>query len=513
MKKLITIFVVLCFVACTAFANTGKDGNLPTGQTSAAQVTNPSQQRMKVLSDKKLCTMKAGAIRESFKVSPDLSKVAYVAGEHGKQYVIINDDENQKFEGIGGLILSPDGSRIVYGAHSDKGWHVVLDGKASEQFYDAVGGFTFSPDSRRLAYIALKQGKTVVIVDGRELDSCRVVRQPVFSPDSKQVAYIAIDEEGKHFVGVDGRRGKGYSAIGGDTPKFSPHGSRLAYIAVENNKFFVVVDGEDGERFDEIVTSFGEFIWFTSDGKHFAYVGKNNVGGKEESYLMLDNKVQSRYKAIYCCTFSPRDDRLAYAGKTKDGVYLILDGNRSDLKFDDILRIQWKPDGSGIALIAQSNRKQRVVINKEEQRDYDSIYDNRVVFSQNGKRYAYVGVRGKSCHIVVDGKETGAYPGLGAPVSFSNDGKNFAYGALINYDMERAQALEIMRLAGIGDWEKIIGRGEQKMVLIINNTKGAVHDGFLTAGNAIPTWNNDNALRYLYISQQVNIHSTLVRLE
>jgi len=496
---------------CIIFGFLG--GFIAHGQTGEVAASDPGTAGIGVLSDKKLCTMHAGAIRQSFVVSSDLSKVVYVVGERGKQHVMINDNKSVGFAGVGGLTLSPDASRMVYGAQTDNRWHVVLDGKASEASYKAVGGFAFSPNSQRIAYIALRQGKTIVIVDGQELGSYRIVRQPVFSPDNKRVAYIAIDEDSKHLVCVDGKGAKRYSAIAMDTPEFSPDGSRLAYVVAEDNKFFIVVDGQEGDRFDGIGTSFGKFIWFSSDGKHFAYVGKNKVETGEESYLILDNEKTSRYEAIYCVAFSPTTDRIAYAGKTEDGVYLNLDGKRTALKFDDILRIQWKPDGSGVALVAEDEGQRRVVMQKEHQPDYDSIHKNRVVFSQDGRRYAYVGVRKRSWHVVVDGKETGVYPGLGAPVSFSADGKHFAYGALIKYDMERVQALEIMRLAGMGDWDKIIGRGEQKMVLIVDKVQGRVHEGFLTAGGAAPIWQDNGPLKYLYISEGRNIRSAVIHLE
>jgi hypothetical protein len=84
-----------------------------------------------------------------------------------------------------------------------------VDGVEGKE-YDGVGGVVFSPDSQRVAYMARRGDKVLVVMDGvegKEYDAIGVY--PVFSPDSKRVAYEA-KRGGKQLVAVDGVEGKEY---------------------------------------------------------------------------------------------------------------------------------------------------------------------------------------------------------------------------------------------------------------------------------------------------------------
>ena len=72
------------------------------------------------------------------------------------------------------------------------------------------------------------------------------------SPDSKRVAYVAMEKE-KQFVVVDGEEGKQYDGIVEGFFIFGPDSKRVAYGAREIGKRFVVVDGEEGKQYDGIV--------------------------------------------------------------------------------------------------------------------------------------------------------------------------------------------------------------------------------------------------------------------
>jgi len=103
------------------------------------------------------------------------------------------------------------------------------------------------------------------------------------SPDSKRVAYVSI-EGNKQFVVVDGKEQKKYDGIGASTLIFSPDSKRMAYAAKMGDKWFVVVDGKEQKQYDGIGA---HSLIFSPDSKRVAYVaGVGNkqlviVGGKE----------------------------------------------------------------------------------------------------------------------------------------------------------------------------------------------------------------------------------------
>ncbi|MCS7216069.1 MAG: hypothetical protein NZ826_08025 [Thermodesulfovibrio sp.] len=53
-------------------------------------------------------------IKESFKVSPDSKRVAYVAGAGNKWFVVIDGKEGKKYDGIGGKIIFDSSDSLHY---------------------------------------------------------------------------------------------------------------------------------------------------------------------------------------------------------------------------------------------------------------------------------------------------------------------------------------------------------------------------------------------------------------
>ena len=88
--------------------------------------------------------------------------------------------------------VSPDSTRVAYGAKVDNKWLVVADGKEGKQ-YDIImeGTPIFSPDSKRVAYVAETGGKCFVVMDGKERKHYDFTGSLVFSPDSMRLAYAA----------------------------------------------------------------------------------------------------------------------------------------------------------------------------------------------------------------------------------------------------------------------------------------------------------------------------------
>lgn len=102
------------------------------------------------------------------------------------------------------------------------------------------------------------------------------------SPDNKRIAY-GVDIGNKRFVVVDGKEEKKYDNIGIDTLIFSPDSRRLAYAARIGNKECVIVDGKVEKQYDGIVALGGGRIVFDSpDSLH--YFALNN----EKLYLIYE---------------------------------------------------------------------------------------------------------------------------------------------------------------------------------------------------------------------------------
>jgi roadblock/LC7 domain-containing protein len=109
-------------------------------------------------------------IQETFRVSPDSKRVAYMARLGNKIFVVVDGQEEKQYDGIGatGPIFSPDSKRVAYMARLGNKRFVVVDGKEEKQ-YDGLAGPLFSPDSKRVAYMARLGNKIFVVVDGKAI--------------------------------------------------------------------------------------------------------------------------------------------------------------------------------------------------------------------------------------------------------------------------------------------------------------------------------------------------------
>ena len=74
------------------------------------------------------------------------------------------------------------------------------------------------------------------------------------SPDGKRMAHAAKKGK-KWFLVVDGRDGTKYDGLVPVSQIFSPDGKCVAYIAMTGKKQFVVVDGREGSGYDMVVTN------------------------------------------------------------------------------------------------------------------------------------------------------------------------------------------------------------------------------------------------------------------
>ena len=136
--------------------------------------------------------------------------------------------------------VSPDNQRVAYVARVGNKQLVAVDGVEGKQ-YDGTSTPVFSPDSQRVAYAAQVGNKQLVVVDGVEGKQYDGTSTPVFSPDSQRVAY-SVQVGSKWLVVVDGVEGKQYGGIvnlGGGRIIFDSPDS-LHYLAGKGNKFYLV---------------------------------------------------------------------------------------------------------------------------------------------------------------------------------------------------------------------------------------------------------------------------------
>lgn len=380
--------------------------------------------------------------------SSDGNRVALAASLNGEWHMIINDETGPAYESMGYPVFSPDGTRLAYSVKKDGKWYMIIDGVMSDA-YDNFGlesidlgsikpnsyGIPpmFSPNSKRVAYVAQNSSGQFVVIDGQagkpydeisvnwDVDggfNIFVVQPPIlFSPDSQHFAYVA-QEQGRLSIVVDG---KGqllpYDQIRLSSLSFSPDGAKFGYVAGQNNKHFAVINGKKENSFTDI----NSFV-FSPDSQHVAYCAQRDT----KWYVALDGKESPSYDVVMGASFdvgsapvfSPDSQHIAYsAGKDAKG-FVIVDGQEGQ-PYDDFGLPRFSPDGKHIAFSVRKGESEFAFIDGVLGHPYESIGPvvptpngyamGTPMFSTDGKHVAYAAKQDDHWITVIDGQETEAY--------------------------------------------------------------------------------------------------------
>lgn len=207
--------------------------------------------------------------------SPNSSMAFYDARKGDKAVLVSGEEESPEYDDIGALTpssadgtgsiwdvlpivqFSPNGKRVAYRAKLADEWFVVVDGREGPAF-TAIAHGAFSPDGKSFAYAASPEdGKWAVVVDGEVgplWDNWRA--GPVFSPDGQRLAYAAdrgeLGKDAKRArLIVDDQESPPYEMV--SLPAFSLDSSHVACAVRSDGKSWVVIDGEDGPKYDALL--------------------------------------------------------------------------------------------------------------------------------------------------------------------------------------------------------------------------------------------------------------------
>jgi hypothetical protein len=217
--------------------------------------------------------LEADYVKNSLALSPVGGRYAYGIEKKRVEYPVIDGKEGKGYARVAEFTFSPDGKRLAHWAVQNGKLLMVLDGRDSAA-YDELGLPVFSPDSKSFAYGGGSGARKWITVNGQPQKAYDYISEPEFTPDSKRVVYLAdLTNDGPTVLVDNGKEGKQYEAIQ-EQLYFSPTG-RVAMVAYEGDQQLVVVDGVEGNRYDQIITLGGGKVAFAADNS-FHYLAVKN---------------------------------------------------------------------------------------------------------------------------------------------------------------------------------------------------------------------------------------------
>ena len=268
--------------------------------------------------------------------SSNSSKVAYVEVNDSTgayQLVIseINFIKNLTIPIIDPVIRIDSGNTAIAAVVKDNNARraVVYDFNKSVktstgQAYDEVNQLTFNGNGTALAYVGVKdKASFMVFKDTIEPLPDALYPWPfVVRPDNRGVGIFVVNDLGRkkfsaylhHAFTDELANGKVYKE--GAHLTYNKDGKHYAYVAIQNEKFCIVVDGKEGKFFDFAINPV-----FSPDSRFVIYRAREN-GRRFVVISDLNGKIIRR---------SPNYERIFEPTFTEDGTsiaYGVLDGKK-----------------------------------------------------------------------------------------------------------------------------------------------------------------------------------------
>jgi hypothetical protein len=342
--------------------------------------------------------------------------VVVIDGKPGPEFEEVRFQDRSRLPGVEAVVFSPNSQHAAYAGHTgsgEKGWVVVLDGKAGPEFDEVLvfGRLQFSPDSEHLAYRAIRAGRWFMVVDGKEGSVFQEeVGNPLFSPDSQHLAYRA-KREGKWLMVVDGMEGPQFREM--RDPMFSSDSQHVAYRAQKDrDKWMIVVDGQPGPEFAYIDQGWT----FSPDGKHLAYKART---GSNKWVIVLDGQPGPEFENIAKGPFfSPDGSRLSYEVLQGPKNLIVVDAKpgpefdavpstigKSTFFHSSVGAFGFSPNGQHLSYMARRGQKFVVTQDGQTGPEFPFILAGPV-FSTDSQHAAYAGWERDAISMVLDGKIT-----------------------------------------------------------------------------------------------------------
>jgi WD40 repeat protein len=355
---------------------------------------------------------------EVLRFAADSSRLFFIPRIGARISVMAGNKEGMPCKRIRQFTSAPAGSG--YACLADLGpskgeaiiWNGVPSPVPSPQ-YDLR--LLFSPNGQHFAYAAgLENGSYLVTVDNKTLSSFlhpTSLAQLQFSLDNEHFAIVAALHQNEVAV-LDSKPGPEYAWV--TSLCLNANGSRLAFIGKRLATEAEYDAGQGGEAAPKEVRA-------TFPNNHS--VERAVIDGKEQGGYHATDLVLHPISGRYAYVDHPSGPWTSEGGADTRGVEVWVDGKRGP-EYERCDRIIFSPDGKRVAYLTAKDKRSYVVVDDEELGPFDDIDRTSFVFSANSAHFGFVAGQ----DVYVDGAHA-ADVFRASNLAFSPNGSRYAYFA------------------------------------------------------------------------------------
>lgn len=367
----------------------------------------------------------------------------------------------------GMYVVSPDAEHVATFAMHGSRELIIIDGvdgpEADHTAHQYTGGAIdvgFSATGGHSGYIALMGDELVAVINGKRAFDITNVKPPlqgsvlqinirglhgdpnqpgnshqvIFSPSGAHYALVSNNSNVIYNVWLDGKKSPDLAGV--DINQMNFVGEKLIYVAqTPDTKWHTFVDDKPGPAYDRISN-----LTLSDSDLHYAFIAQ-----LADKQLVSADGVAFTPRATYAGAginnlIVASNGRVGYTGsiaKGATGQYAMTLFVNDDIVSQDIkpfATLNWKgdnttayvvfsPDGKKYAYVKPVPGGLASVIDGQVGRAYDQI--GLIQFGPDSRRYYYVGVRGQN-FVNVDGQELQGLNGM-LHFTFSPDASHYGF--------------------------------------------------------------------------------------
>ncbi len=216
---------------------------------------------------------------------------------------------------------------------------VTIDGRAHGE-WEAIGFSHLVWSMHGAVYPVLSNERWRLVVGTRRSPAHRAIGDIVVS--GQHVAYAALEDDGWHVV-VDGTPGPAFQALRARSLLVSEEG-RVLYIARASTGEHAVIDGVVGPAFERIFA-----LGFGGKGRLVGYVGH----GAGDSRIVVDGRASEPVDDVLELALAEDEARWAAVVQRGDAHFVLHDGLIVSAPGRSFAELRIAPDGRHVAWLAE----------------------------------------------------------------------------------------------------------------------------------------------------------------